>query len=89
MREAGGAWIGWTGDAGPAPGAFGADGLHLVGLALSESEVRADVPSVARVVIAQARSCPDTDILAAADRAVRAHRLHHRVRGTGPRTEPR
>ena len=40
MREAGGAWIGWTGDAGPAPGAFGADGLHLVGLALSETEVR-------------------------------------------------
>src|ERR1700740_1730820 len=40
MREAGGVWIGWSGDAGPAPGAFGADGLHLVGLALSESEVR-------------------------------------------------
>jgi alpha,alpha-trehalose-phosphate synthase [UDP-forming] len=40
MREAGGAWIGWSGDAGPAPGAFGADGLHLVGLALSEAEVR-------------------------------------------------
>jgi Glycosyltransferase family 20 len=35
-----GAWIGWTGDAGPAPGTFGADGLHLVGLALSETEVR-------------------------------------------------
>ena len=40
MREAGGAWIGWSGDAGPAPGAFEADGLHLVGLALSETEVR-------------------------------------------------
>src|SRR5215472_12510804 len=40
MREAGGAWIGWSGDAGPAPGAFQADGLHLVGLALSETEVR-------------------------------------------------
>src|SRR5215831_19070758 len=39
MREAGGAWIGWSGDAGPAPGAFEADGLHLVGLALSETEV--------------------------------------------------
>ncbi len=40
MREAGGAWVGWSGDAGPAPGAFEADGLHLVGLALSEAEVR-------------------------------------------------
>jgi trehalose 6-phosphate synthase len=40
MRRAGGAWIGWSGDAGPAPGAFQADGLHLVGLALSETEVR-------------------------------------------------
>src|ERR1700756_5544024 len=39
VREAGGAWIGWSGDAGPAPGAFVADGLHLVGLALSETEV--------------------------------------------------
>ena len=39
MRRAGGAWIGWSGDAGPAPGAFEADGLHLVGLALSETEV--------------------------------------------------
>ena len=40
MRKAGGAWIGWSGDAGPAPGAFEADGLHLVGLGLSETEVR-------------------------------------------------
>src|SRR6266704_680842 len=40
MREAGGAWIGWSGDAGPAPGAFEADGLHLVGLGLSDAEVR-------------------------------------------------
>src|SRR4030081_442279 len=40
MREAGGAWIGWSGDAGPAPGTFEADGLQLVGLGLSETEVR-------------------------------------------------
>jgi trehalose 6-phosphate synthase len=40
MREAGGVWIGWSGDAGPAPGAFEADGLQLVGLGLSEAEVR-------------------------------------------------
>jgi trehalose 6-phosphate synthase len=40
MRDAGGVWIGWSGDAGPAPGAFEADGLHLVGLGLSETEVR-------------------------------------------------
>jgi len=38
MREAGGAWIGWSGDAGPAPGAFEADGLHLVGLAVNKDE---------------------------------------------------
>ena len=40
MRQAGGAWIGWSGDAGPAPGPFEADGLHLVGIGLSEAEVR-------------------------------------------------
>ena len=40
MREAGGAWIGWTGDAGPAPGAFEANGLNLVGMGLSEAEVQ-------------------------------------------------
>jgi trehalose 6-phosphate synthase len=40
MRDAGGVWIGWSGDAGPAPGAFEADGLDLVGLGLSETEVR-------------------------------------------------
>ena len=40
MREAGGVWIGWSGDAGPAPGPFEADGLHLIGMGLSEAEVR-------------------------------------------------
>ena len=40
MRRAGGVWIGWSGDAGAAPGAFEADGLDLVGLGLSEAEVR-------------------------------------------------
>jgi trehalose 6-phosphate synthase len=40
MREAGGVWIGWSGDAGPAPGAFEANGLQLVGVGLSETEVR-------------------------------------------------
>src|SRR5579859_7037676 len=40
MRQTGGIWIGWSGDAGPAPGAFSADGLDLVGLGLSETEVR-------------------------------------------------
>jgi trehalose 6-phosphate synthase len=39
MRESGGVWIGWSGDAGPAPGAFEADGLHLIGLGLSDTEV--------------------------------------------------
>ena len=40
MREAGGVWIGWSGDAGPAPGPVQADGLDLVGIGLSEAEVR-------------------------------------------------
>ena len=44
MREAGGAWIGWSGDAGLEPGPFEADGLHLVGIGLSETEVRDYVP---------------------------------------------
>jgi len=40
MREAGGVWIGWSGDAGAAPGPFEVDGLQLVGMGLSETEVR-------------------------------------------------
>jgi trehalose 6-phosphate synthase len=40
MREAAGVWIGWSGDAGPAPGAFEANGLQLVGVGLSDTEVR-------------------------------------------------
>ena len=32
-------WIGWSGDAGPAPGPFEAGGLDLVGIGLSETEV--------------------------------------------------
>ena len=44
MRAAGGAWIGWSGDAGLEPGPFEADGLHLVGIGLSETEVRGYVP---------------------------------------------
>ena len=40
MREAGGVWIGWSGDAGPAPGSFTANGLDLVGIGLSAEQVR-------------------------------------------------
>jgi trehalose 6-phosphate synthase len=40
MREAGGVWIGWSGDAGPEPGPFEANGLDLVGMGLSAEEVR-------------------------------------------------
>jgi alpha,alpha-trehalose-phosphate synthase [UDP-forming] len=40
MREAGGVWIGWSGDAGPAPGEFEVDGLALVGMGLSAEQVR-------------------------------------------------
>jgi trehalose 6-phosphate synthase len=40
MHKAGGVWIGWTGDTGPAPGPFEVDGLHLVGMGLSADQVR-------------------------------------------------
>jgi alpha,alpha-trehalose-phosphate synthase [UDP-forming] len=40
VREAGGAWIGWPGDAGPAPEPFDFDGMHLVSVGLSAAEVR-------------------------------------------------
>ncbi len=39
MREAGGAWVGWPGGAGEAPGSFDVSGLHLVGVGLSAEEV--------------------------------------------------
>ncbi|HLQ55599.1 MAG TPA: trehalose-6-phosphate synthase [Streptosporangiaceae bacterium] len=39
MRQAGGAWIGWPGTAGEAPGPFDLAGLHLVGVGLSAEEV--------------------------------------------------
>ena len=40
MRDSGGVWIGWSGDAGPAPGPFRANGLDLVGMGLSAEHVR-------------------------------------------------
>jgi len=40
MRASGGVWIGWSGDAGPAPGPFEANGLDLVGVGLSADQVR-------------------------------------------------
>jgi len=40
MRQSGGVWIGWSGDAGPAPGPFRANGLDLVGVGLSPEQVR-------------------------------------------------
>jgi len=40
MREAGGVWIGWSGDTGPAPGSFRANGLDLVGMGLSADQFR-------------------------------------------------
>ncbi len=40
MRSSGGVWIGWSGDAGPAPGPFKAGGLHLVGIGLSGDQIR-------------------------------------------------
>jgi trehalose 6-phosphate synthase len=40
VREAAGAWVGWPGDAGPAPEPFDSEGMHLVGVGLSAAEVR-------------------------------------------------
>jgi alpha,alpha-trehalose-phosphate synthase [UDP-forming] len=40
MRDAGGAWIGWPGAPGAPGGPFDIDGMHLVGMGLSEQEVR-------------------------------------------------
>jgi alpha,alpha-trehalose-phosphate synthase [UDP-forming] len=40
MRESRGVWIGWSGDAGPAPGPFRVNDLDLVGIGLSAAQVR-------------------------------------------------
>jgi alpha,alpha-trehalose-phosphate synthase [UDP-forming] len=40
MREANGAWVGWSGSAGDALEPFDADGMHLVTVGLSADEVR-------------------------------------------------
>jgi trehalose 6-phosphate synthase len=40
VREAAGAWVGWPGDAGPAPEPFDSGGMHLVGVGLTAAEVR-------------------------------------------------
>ncbi len=40
MREAGGAWVGWSGAPGEPPEPFEADGMHLVCVGLSADEVR-------------------------------------------------
>jgi trehalose 6-phosphate synthase len=41
MREAGGAWVGWQGSAGPSPEPFDTGGMHLAPVGLSADEVRA------------------------------------------------
>jgi len=40
MRRLGGAWVGWPGQAGPAPEAFDHDGIHIVPVSLSRDELR-------------------------------------------------
>src|SRR5580704_374751 len=40
MREAGGAWVGWPGDAGEAPEPFDSEGMHLSGVGLTAAEMR-------------------------------------------------
>jgi trehalose 6-phosphate synthase len=40
VQEAGGAWVGWPGDAGPAPEPFDSEGMRLVGVGLSADEMR-------------------------------------------------
>jgi trehalose 6-phosphate synthase len=40
VREAGGAWVGWPGDAGPAPEPFDFEGMRLSPVGLSAAEMR-------------------------------------------------
>jgi alpha,alpha-trehalose-phosphate synthase [UDP-forming] len=40
MRDAGGAWVGWSGAVGDAPESFGVVGMHLVGVSLSADDIR-------------------------------------------------
>jgi trehalose 6-phosphate synthase len=40
VRDAKGAWVGWPGDAGPAPEEFDSEGMHLAGVGLSATEMR-------------------------------------------------
>ncbi|HMG64508.1 MAG TPA: trehalose-6-phosphate synthase [Streptosporangiaceae bacterium] len=40
VRDAKGAWVGWPGDAGPAPEEFDSEGMHLAGVGLSAAEMR-------------------------------------------------
>jgi alpha,alpha-trehalose-phosphate synthase [UDP-forming] len=40
VRDAKGAWVGWPGDAGPAPEEFDSGGMHLAGVGLSAAEMR-------------------------------------------------
>ena len=39
MQRAAGAWVGWSGSAGAAPDPFEADGIHLIGVPLSDKEL--------------------------------------------------
>jgi trehalose 6-phosphate synthase len=39
VRQAGGAWVGWPGDAEPAPEPFDFEGMRLVGIGLSPAEI--------------------------------------------------
>jgi trehalose 6-phosphate synthase len=39
MRGHDGAWVGWSGDPGPAPQPFDADGMHLHAIGLSQAEI--------------------------------------------------
>jgi trehalose 6-phosphate synthase len=39
VRQAGGAWVGWPGDASPAPEPFDFEGMRLIGIGLSPQEI--------------------------------------------------
>jgi trehalose 6-phosphate synthase len=39
VRQAGGAWVGWPGDASPAPEPFDFEGMRLIGIGLSPAEI--------------------------------------------------
>jgi hypothetical protein len=57
MHSAGGARVGWSGSAGPAPDPFTVDGLRLVPVPLSNAEVRDYYEAILHVPAGRRASC--------------------------------